>query len=150
MRPRIVLLDEPDSGIDVEALEKIFEAIHMLKSYGATVILITHSIAVLKQAEHAFLMCRGEIFDKGSVDKISGYFENKCIPCERTAISSSPKETDMKAGQVTPKELYDTTELEYEALVIPMSRTSRCITIRSSARTSSPVSTSPRMKRKTA
>lgn len=91
MRPRIVLLDEPDSGIDVEALEKIFEAIHLLKSYGATVILITHSIAVLKQAEHAFLMCRGEIFDKGSVDKISGYFKNKCIPCERTAISSSPE-----------------------------------------------------------
>ena len=99
MRPRIVLLDEPDSGIDVEALEKIFEAIHLLKSYGATVILITHEMAVkikdaeikCKEAEHAFLMCRGEIFDKGSVDKISGYFENKCIPCERTAISSSPE-----------------------------------------------------------
>lgn len=81
MRPRLVLLDEPDSGIDVEALEKIFECIRFFREDGATVVLITHSLAVLKQAEHAFLMCHGEIFDKGPVEKIRHYFENKCIPC---------------------------------------------------------------------
>lgn len=81
MQPKIVLLDEPDSGIDVEALDRIFDAIQLLKQRGATVILITHSIAVLKQAEHAFLMCHGAIVDKGGVGKIIKYFENKCIPC---------------------------------------------------------------------
>ena len=82
MQPEVVLLDEPDSGIDIEALNKIFEAIELLKSNGSTVILITHSIAVLKRAEHAFLMCHGDIIDKGSVDRINGYFANKCIPCD--------------------------------------------------------------------
>lgn len=82
MRPRIVLMDEPDSGIDVEALDRIFEALREMKSGGVTVILITHSMAVLAQAEHAFLMCNGQLLDKGSVDKISGYFENRCIPCD--------------------------------------------------------------------
>ena len=81
MQPQLVLLDEPDSGIDVEALERIFDAITLLKERGSTVITITHSMAVLKKAEHAFLMCHGSIMDKGSIDKISGYFENKCIPC---------------------------------------------------------------------
>lgn len=81
MHPPLVLLDEPDSGIDIEALDRIFEAIHYLKETGSTVILITHSTAVLKQAEHAFLLCHGAIVDKGVTSKIMQYFENKCIPC---------------------------------------------------------------------
>jgi Fe-S cluster assembly ATP-binding protein len=82
MRPRIVLMDEPDSGIDVAALERIFAALKLLKSQGSTVIMITHSAAVLRQAEHAFLLCSGRLLDKGSVEKISRYFEEQCIACE--------------------------------------------------------------------
>ena len=82
MAPRVVLMDEPDSGIDVEALQRIFAALHGLKSKGITVILITHSLAVLEQADHAFLMCHGRLLDKGSIDRIGGYFTNKCIPCD--------------------------------------------------------------------
>jgi len=81
MEPRIVLMDEPDSGIDVEALQHIFEALRSLKEKGATVIMITHSLAVLEQADHAFLMCNGALLDKGSIEKIGMYFTNKCIPC---------------------------------------------------------------------
>ncbi|MGC9455563.1 MAG: ATP-binding cassette domain-containing protein [Phycisphaerae bacterium] len=82
MKPRLVLLDEPDSGIDVESLVRMKEAVHLLRDAGATVVLITHSAEVLHWAEHAFLMCCGHIVEKGSVEKISGYFENKCIPCD--------------------------------------------------------------------
>lgn len=82
MEPRVVLMDEPDSGIDVAALDQIFACLQILKQRGATVILITHSPAVLRQAEHAFLMCNGRLIDKGSVEKIDKYFENKCIPCD--------------------------------------------------------------------
>lgn len=82
MKPKLVLLDEPDSGIDVASLEKIFEAIKILKENGTTVILITHSPTVLKQAEHAFLMCNGMIVDKGRVEKIMPFFESKCLPCD--------------------------------------------------------------------
>jgi Fe-S cluster assembly ATP-binding protein len=81
MEPKFVLLDEPDSGIDVEALDRIFEANESLKAAGATVLQITHSLAVLRHSEHAFLMCNGTLIDKGPVEKIAGYFENKCIPC---------------------------------------------------------------------
>jgi len=86
MEPKLVLMDEPDSGIDVEALEKIFEANRTLKANGATVIQITHSLAVLRQSEHAFLMCCGKVIDKGEVGKIAGYFENKCLPCDHMNV----------------------------------------------------------------
>jgi len=88
MQPRFVMLDEPDSGIDVASLENIFHALKFLKDKGSTIILITHSLAVLRQAEHAFLMCRGSIVEKGSVDKMVYYFENKCIPCDHKNIPS--------------------------------------------------------------
>ena len=86
MRPRLVLLDEPDSGIDVSSLEQIFGAIRLLKQMGSTVLLITHSLAVLEQAEHAFLMCSGTIIDKGDIGKIRPYFVNKCLPCNHKNI----------------------------------------------------------------
>jgi Fe-S cluster assembly ATP-binding protein len=92
MQPKFVLMDEPDSGIDVEALERIFDAIRMLKQEGATVLLITHSMTVLRQAEHAFLICCGRLIDKGSVDKIGSYFENKCIPCDHP---NRPEESEL-------------------------------------------------------
>lgn len=82
MAPRIVLMDEPDSGIDVEALERIFAALRDLKQKGVTVIMITHSRTVLKQSDHAFLICKGQLLDKGDVGKIGRYFTNKCLPCD--------------------------------------------------------------------
>ncbi|MBN1620402.1 ABC transporter ATP-binding protein [candidate division WOR-3 bacterium] len=81
MKPKLAILDEPDSGIDVESLRRIFDVVRMLKAKGTTVIMITHSPEVLKHADHAFLLCDGKIVDKGSVSKISRYFKNKCIPC---------------------------------------------------------------------
>jgi Fe-S cluster assembly ATP-binding protein len=82
MQPRVVLLDEPDSGIDVASLNNIFAAITALRTVGATVILITHSPTVLEQAEHAFLLCCGKLVEKGAVAAIKPYFENRCIPCD--------------------------------------------------------------------
>lgn len=81
MEPALVMMDEPDSGIDVEALKKIFEVIALLKEKGATVLMITHSQTVLEQADHAFLMCCGRLMEKGRVDKIMSYFGDKCLPC---------------------------------------------------------------------
>ncbi len=82
MEPKLVILDEPDSGIDVAALEKIFESIRLLKSRGATILMITHSVTVLRESEHAFLMCCGRVIDKGPVKDIAKYFSTKCIPCD--------------------------------------------------------------------
>ncbi|MDX9857552.1 MAG: ABC transporter ATP-binding protein [candidate division Zixibacteria bacterium] len=86
MKPKVALLDEPDSGIDIESIERIFDAVRLLKEQGTTVILITHSLAVLNQADHAFLMCHGQVVDKGTVGKIRHYFEDKCIPCDHQNV----------------------------------------------------------------
>ncbi len=82
MEPRVVLLDEPDSGIDVDSLERIFDAIRFFRERGGTVIMITHSPTVLSHAEHAFLVCSGQVTLKGTIDEIMPYFTGKCVPCD--------------------------------------------------------------------
>jgi len=86
MEPRVVLMDEPDSGIDVEALTRIFDALADFKERGATVIMITHSEEVLRHAEHAFLLCNGCIIRKGSAGRIDDYFADKCAHCDHENV----------------------------------------------------------------
>ncbi len=81
MKPQLVLMDEPDSGVDIDSVPYIFEIIKELKREGSTVILITHSPQVLRQADHAFLLCGGRLVDKGPMDTMFDYFNGTCIPC---------------------------------------------------------------------
>ncbi|MFP4354261.1 MAG: ATP-binding cassette domain-containing protein [Phycisphaerae bacterium] len=101
LKPRLVVLDEPDSGIDVESLQRIHDAIGVLKQAGATVLLITHSQEVLSWAEHAFLMCSGTILDKGEIGKISRYFQDRCLPCDHRNLPSLDKFNDAQDKDAT-------------------------------------------------
>jgi Fe-S cluster assembly ATP-binding protein len=82
MNPKLMILDEPDSGIDVEALRAIFGLLEDLAHSGTTVMLVTHSEDVLAQANRATLMCCGKAVDEGESEEIQEYFERRCIPCE--------------------------------------------------------------------
>jgi len=93
MEPKLAFLDEPDSGIDVESLRRIFDSVKYLKEKGTTVVLITHSMEVLKQAEHAFLLCGGKVLDKGSIEHISKYIQDNCNECDHRNVPD-PKEVD--------------------------------------------------------
>lgn len=94
MEPDLVLLDEPDSGIDVASLGRIFEGIQLLKNEGATVVLITHSPTAMEQAEYAFLMCHGELIEEGDIREVSSYFEEKCVPCDHKNRPEEEEDVD--------------------------------------------------------
>jgi Fe-S cluster assembly ATP-binding protein len=82
MKPRLLMMDEPDSGVDIDSVQHIFTVIQELKREGSTVILITHSPEVLKQADHAFLLCAGQVVDKGTMENMYNYFNGRCAPCQ--------------------------------------------------------------------
>ena len=81
MRPSLMIMDEPDSGIDVDALTHIFELLQQMKESGTTILLVTHSREVLGQADTASLVCCGMNVKEGPAGDIKGYFEDRCIPC---------------------------------------------------------------------
>ena len=81
MEPTVVLLDEPDSGVDIEAIQYIFNVITYLKNRHITVFIITHSIDVLRKADYAYLLCNGLLVDEGTIEKMVEYFADNCINC---------------------------------------------------------------------
>ncbi len=81
MEPRLLIADEPDSGIDVEALGHMFELFDSLRAGRATVLLVTHSAEVMKHADTATLVCCGRTIEEGPAARIGRYFTSRCIPC---------------------------------------------------------------------
>jgi len=81
MKPRMIVADEPDSGIDVDALSRMFALFDSLRAEGTTVLLVTHSVEVMKHADRATLMCCGQTVEEGPAERIRRYFEDRCIPC---------------------------------------------------------------------
>jgi len=83
MRPRLAILDEPDSGVDILALDNVMEFVRSLKDRGTTVILITHNAEAAKIAERAVLIDEGYVIKEGTVQEVVDYFENRCLTCPK-------------------------------------------------------------------
>jgi Fe-S cluster assembly ATP-binding protein len=82
MRPKLAILDEPDSGIDVVSLKEIINFIRTLKENGSSVLVITHREEIAAASDKASLMCEGAILRSGDPIEISEFFKNRCIPCD--------------------------------------------------------------------
>ena len=52
LKPIIAILDEPDSGLDIDAIEAVAEAINILISTGAGIIIITHYARILRYCQN--------------------------------------------------------------------------------------------------
>lgn len=83
MRPQLAILDEPDSGIDILALDRIIGFIRELREKETTVILITHRADIARIAERAALIGEGYLVKEGSSQDVVEYYENRCLPCPK-------------------------------------------------------------------
>ncbi len=81
MKPKLVILDEPDSGVDIIAINNISRIIKNFKREGIGVLLITHSDEILKLADKAALLCNGRIIKRGTAEVIGEYFRDFCLLC---------------------------------------------------------------------
>jgi Fe-S cluster assembly ATP-binding protein len=67
LQPKLILLDEIDSGLDVDALKAVAKAINKMKSEERTFLLVTHYSRILKYVKPDFvlIMKEGKIVKKG-------------------------------------------------------------------------------------
>ncbi len=67
LSPKYVILDEPDSGVDIDSSKLIVEKINELKSLSKGVLLITHYPAILKNLniDKVCVMKNGKIVEEG-------------------------------------------------------------------------------------
>lgn len=82
MRPRLAILDEPDSGIDVLSLDDIVSLIRRMAGEGTAVLLITHRDEMVPVADVSALMCEGEIVRVGDPQAVREYYTRRCKPCQ--------------------------------------------------------------------
>ncbi|MEW5840238.1 Fe-S cluster assembly ATPase SufC [Nitrososphaera sp.] len=68
LKPNIAILDEPDSGLDIDAVKAVAEAINKLIDTGAGVLVITHYARILrylKKLDYVHVVAKGKVIKSG-------------------------------------------------------------------------------------
>jgi Fe-S cluster assembly ATP-binding protein len=70
LKPRFAILDEPDSGVDVDALKKVFSVIEMLKNEGTGFLIISHHPSLLSHLspDAVYVMAGGKLMKSGGAE----------------------------------------------------------------------------------
>jgi len=83
LQPKLAILDEPDSGIDMLSTQDIINVITLFKQHGSSVLLITHREEIALIADRASQICRGGIVYSGSPREVAEYYKSrKCLVCD--------------------------------------------------------------------
>lgn len=76
-QPKILLLDEPTAGVDVELRRSMWEYIKAIVAKGTTIILTTHYLEEAERyCDRAAIINKGEIILEGSMKDILGQSES--------------------------------------------------------------------------
>lgn len=82
LNPKLAILDEPDSGIDMLSTKDIISVIEEFKARGSSVLLITHREEIALIADRASLLCFGRIICEGNPAKVAEFYKSrKCLTC---------------------------------------------------------------------
>jgi Fe-S cluster assembly ATP-binding protein len=93
MHPKLAILDEPDSGIDIISLPLILNGIVEMSKQGSSVLLITHNEKVVEIAHRVSVLCAGKIIRTGVPLETSQWFKDNCRACVHI---NEPEEEDKK------------------------------------------------------
>ncbi|WP_295942827.1 ABC transporter ATP-binding protein [uncultured Xanthomonas sp.] len=88
-RPRVLFLDEPSTGLDIEARQGLWRAIRELVADGCAVLLTTHYLEEAEAlADRVAVLQRGTLIAEGSVAELRARFEQCTIRC-RSALPAA-------------------------------------------------------------
>ena len=88
-RPRLLFLDEPTTGLDIEARQAVWAAMRELVAGGCAVLLTTHYLEEAETlADRVAVIDRGRLIAQGSVAQIQARVSQRRIRC-RSAIDEA-------------------------------------------------------------
>ncbi|MEM3006987.1 MAG: Fe-S cluster assembly ATPase SufC [Candidatus Nitrosotenuis sp.] len=79
LKPKVSILDEPDSGLDIDAVQAVAKAISDVSTPDATIIVITHYARILKflkKLDHVHVFAQGKVLKSGDA-KLADELEQK-------------------------------------------------------------------------
>ena len=81
-RPRLLFLDEPTVGMDIQARQKLWAAIRALVAEGCGVVLTTHYLEEAEAlADRVCVLAHGRIVSEGSVDALRARVARRRVWC---------------------------------------------------------------------
>ncbi len=81
-RPKLLFLDEPTVGMDIEARQKLWQAIRHLVAEGNSVVLTTHYLEEAEAlADRVCVMARGRVIGEGSVEALRARIALRRVWC---------------------------------------------------------------------
>jgi ABC-2 type transport system ATP-binding protein len=84
-RPRLLVLDEPTTGLDINARETMWATIRRLVAGGTSVVLTTHYIEEAQAlASRVVVMARGREVAQGTVEEMRALVTRKRVECATT------------------------------------------------------------------
>ncbi|WP_035769003.1 ABC transporter ATP-binding protein [Arthrobacter castelli] len=79
-RPSLVILDEPTTGLDVEAREILWEQLRQYRANGGTMLITSHYLAEIEAlASRVVVIDQGHVVADGTVDEIRGHISVRRI-----------------------------------------------------------------------
>ena len=93
MRPKLIILDEPDSGLDVIIVEDFFSIFNKIKRLDMTILLITHREDIGMVADYGTLMWYGDALMTDEFPKVMLNY------CKKAGLKEFCKRTLFKNGE---------------------------------------------------
>lgn len=70
--PPLIVLDEPNTGLDGEGEAALFNVLQQLKERGRTVVIVSHQTSLLRTADNIVLLRDGSVMMLGTRDEVLG------------------------------------------------------------------------------
>ncbi|MGA1264382.1 MAG: ABC transporter ATP-binding protein [Prochlorothrix sp.] len=85
--PKLVILDEPTTGLDIEARYEVWDLIRLLKRQGITVLLTTHLLEEAEQlCQRIGVIKGGKLLREGTLQELA-----RCVPATAIALIDTPQ-----------------------------------------------------------
>lgn len=87
-QPQLVVLDEPTTGLDIEARYEVWELIRKLRSQDTAILLTTHMLDEAERlCQRIGIIKQGSLLAEGSLEELRKY-----VPAQEIAIICTPTE----------------------------------------------------------
>lgn len=104
--PKLLILDEPTAGVDIEVRRSMWEFLQKINGQGVTIILTTHYL------EEAEMLCRnigiidrGRLVENTSMKALLARLDSETFIFDVEALTQIPKSNSFKIQQIDPHTL---------------------------------------------
>ncbi len=117
-RPRLLFLDEPTVGLDVQAREAMWKGIRQLLDCGCAMVLTTHYLEEAEAlADRVAVLARGKLIASGSVNEMRALVSRKRISCASVVPEADVRQWPGVVEVVRDSQTLHVTASDAEAVV---------------------------------